>query len=456
MGLVLLAPIGLIALIVGFVLFVLHPRWGVMVLLLELMLGGNGRWFELYGGVLTLRYLLIGAVIAGFFIHLLLTHKSIPILRSQIPLATLGIVLIYGISVGFISRNADPIQDAQVWLYLFLYPIIVSLWKNRGIPWNLVRLLLWSIAGIAFIQLSLLVYVNMVGWAAFSPFYPSLEKIRILVSILMGTSIYYVFMGNSSLYGIGVAVPLLLATLHRTSRTRVLPQYQLWLIASLSFIATILSMTRGSWGQLVITLTLITGYYVLHLKLPKKLTYLSMAMLGLVLVPIFTLDSLQKALVSRFSTLIPGNYDPSHSISFKLSETAQLLAAINERPLVGYGFGIGAYQQFDILKDRIYFHNSYLQFGLKTGIIGLFILLLVFAVGIFMAFRIGSLFKVAAPEYRSLLYGLSFSFIGVLFVTVSNPHMTTPIFITEFALLLAFTDLAYQEWKNLHHGELPL
>lgn len=123
----------------------------------------------------------------------------------------------------------------------------------------------------------------------------------------------------------------------------------------------------------------------------------------------------------------------------KANEFKNGSSALWESPLIGYGFGLGRYSENSNI-NQIYFHNSYLQFSLKTGIMGLFVLLILFFTILWRAFRTPHLSQNISPEYSLLLRGMAYGLIGSLLATLSNPHMTTPLFVASLALLMAFTE----------------
>ena len=120
--------LGLIAL--AFVCCVLRPKWGVYLLILEAILGGNGHWFDFADTMITPRYILFPLVFFGYVTSKLLVGKL------RFPRIMLGPhILIFGVLVAgsviqaLINGNLEPLQEAQVWLYLLIYPVIVDLWK---------------------------------------------------------------------------------------------------------------------------------------------------------------------------------------------------------------------------------------------------------------------------------------------------------------------------------------
>lgn len=433
-----------------YLLFVQRPQWGLALLLLELILGGNGRWLELMNGAITLRYVLIFATLVGYGIRLTIVKPTIPRLRLALPLVPFLVVLCYGVYEATVLGNPQFLQDAQVWLYLLVYPMVVDLWNRGKISTTLPAVLLWSIAGIAAIQIALTVAFNSAPQVMLAH-YSTLERMRILISPLQGTSFYSTFMGNSSLYGYSIAVPLMLLGFMQ-GNDRFLSARSLWVIAVVSTIAAITSMTRGTWGQIAVISLLVAIDYFMHRKLSSKLLLAALLTCIIVATPMLALSPVRDALATRLATLSPANRNPldsGDSFVYKANEAEQQWNAITQRPLFGYGFGEGRYEVYgEYLAGKISFHNSYLQFALKTGIVGLAVLLVLFAYTIWVSLRVSTRLKKLSPECSAALRGMVYGFAGALLATMSNPHMTTPVFVAAFALLLASTEIAYRGWRQ--------
>jgi hypothetical protein len=61
--------------------------------------------------------------------------------------------------------------------------------------------------------------------------------------------------------------------------------------------------------------------------------------------------------------------------------------------------------------------------------------------------KVSRLVRTQKPENEAILLGMVYGFAGLLFATASNPHLTTPVFVTSLAIIIALTDLAFREWK---------
>ncbi len=442
----LLLPVGAVGMVVGYYVFVAKPRLGILVFLVELIWGGNGRWLELMGGAISPRYLIISACILGYFFQLAIKRRHLPSPKFITPLILFYLMIFSGITIGLANRNPSFLQDAQVWLYLLAAIMILDLWNKDGPPYGLLRLLLLNSAGIAVFQLALTLIINIrldFVWSI----QPLLERMRILITHLPGTQIWYVFMGNSLLYGYIIAICILLATESRKTHF-ILSKHILWLMAGLAFLAAIFSMTRGTWGQVFLTLVLVGCDLLVRGRIKFRVGIVVAILFLVPFASVISIPEWHDAFGMRVGTLLPSNVDSLDSydsIIVKQIEAQKMNASIARSPFLGYGFG---YVQVDNGLGSIYFHNSYLQFALKTGVIGLGILFYLFLYAIWRAWMVGRRVQHRFPQDRNILYGMIYGFLGVLVATSSNPHMTTPIFVAMLAFMLAFTELVDRRWQQ--------
>ena len=335
-----------VALILGFIflLFFFKPAWGLSLLLLEILLGGNGRWVEFFNGSITPRYLLaIGCLMAYFFLKVTgrLPMRGILTMKSM---AFFGAVLLYGVFLGLLNGNSEYYQDAQVWVYLLVAFIVMDLGCKTGVPIGLVRLMLWGGALVAIIQLMLMVVANInMNWLSYIE--PFLIQTRILITLLPGTGVYYVFMGNSSIYGYLIAVSVLLASSKKLSPFSI-SKRNLWFIAAVALLASMFSMTRGTWLQMAVTIILLGTDLLWHGQLNRIIIWVVCFITFIMSIIVMLNPTWRETFIARAETMLPSRNnteDADYSIEFKRKEAELQLEAIRLRPLFGYGFGQGAY-----------------------------------------------------------------------------------------------------------------
>ena len=203
-------------------------------------------------------------------------------------------------------------------------------------------------------------------------------------------------------------------------------------------------MSRGSWAQSLLTLILVFisvwRRQSRRQNAPLMITVLLLS--GVILGITFLNPDWRDAFIERTSMIFTETndiQDSNESFVVKAKEFKHGSSALWETLLIGYGFGLGRYSENSNI-NQIYFHNSYLQFSLKTGIMGLLALLILLFTILWRAFRTAHLSQNISSEYSILLRGMAYGLIGSLLATLSNPHMTTPLFVASLALLMAFTE----------------
>jgi O-antigen ligase len=210
------------------------------------------------------------------------------------------------------------------------------------------------------------------------------------------------------------------------------------ILASVGLVGT---WTRGIWGQLVAVLVMVAIDYFWRGKLPLRIIVGIAMMIALGIGGIAWFPAARQSFVSRFEKLLPSEragLDPTDSIVVKATERENLRKAIATRPWSGFGFGEGDFHQFG-LEEASRFHNFFLGFALKTGWIGMAILLAMLFAICWRAFRIG--LRRSSGRSGLVLRGIVYALFWGMAASTSNPHIATPAFILSIGLLMALTDV---------------
>jgi hypothetical protein len=430
------------AAVVAFVLFTWKPELGIYVVFVEAIWGGIGHWLE-FGPGLTPRYLLLPlAVAAALLSKILRQQRTVRFPWMWIPLVAFGCVLLLGTVEGVYFGNPGPVAEAQAWLYLLMYPLVMDLWNRKAVVVRLIRLLLWGAAGMSAVQLLLTVIMNTFGSIPES-IHERLGQMRITTPLLAGTHFFYAFWSNSSIAGFAVAICTLL--LARRSGSLGFSRMQLWLMAALSTAGMIVMMTRGTWGQLIVSVALVGFDLLCRRKLSPTVLIAAITLAAVMITSVLTYNEMREALVKRFETLLPSNralLPDDDSIVAKAKESKELRHGIAARPVFGWGFGEVSDPSFG-LEGHTRFHNYFLGLALKTGLVGLAVLawLLATAIakGTIIAHRVRQLF----PEQRDLLYAFVYGLAGAILVTTTNPHLGTPALIQTIAVMFMWIDVVH-------------
>lgn len=437
------------------VLFGWRPIWAIHVLYAEAILGGNGRWLELFGGAITPRYLIFVATFGGWIVYKLTTRFEIARIRTWVTPFLFAIVLFHGIVRALLFGNSDFLSEAQVWLYLLAYPMIVDLARrDANLPYRLIRRFLIYFGIMTFAQLSMIVLFN----ANRSVMSRALEvlpltQMRIAVNTTDPSGFVPIFWGNAPVAALALAVSLLILSTVRGGA--LLTRRRLWLIATLVPLGLIGTWTRGIWVQLLMTLMLVLLDSLMRGRLPMRIVLAIFTAAALGASAVMSVPAARTAFVSRILTILPSHRDaiePSDSIVLKAVETERLLSAIAARPFFGHGFGEGDFSRFG-LEEKSRFHNYFLGFALKTGWSGLAILLAMLATICLRALAVGIAMRRSSKG--AILRGMAYGLITGVVISTTNPHIATPAFVLAVGLTLAVCDVFQQEARRVRYHRAP-
>lgn len=422
------------------------------MLILEAILGGNGHWFEFPDTTITPRHILFPLILLSYIASKIIAREfRFPRIMLGPHMLIFSVLVVGSVVHALVKGNPEPLQEAQVWFYLILYPLILDLWRTGEIPVRPFRILIWSTVAMALFQILLMLFVNLFP-ELYGYLYANtpIGEMRILISRVPETNLLYVFWGNSALCGVLLAISLLIVG-SRGIRTEIVSRAVAWKIMILMCLAMVFSMTRGTWGQLALTIMVVGFDLVIHRKISWSIFLpVGFVFLGMILTW-SELPFVRNAFSERIETLLAdkATLDVSDSLVIKSIEQSQLCAAIAAKPFFGFGFGVGDYREFgDMLADTLRFHNYFLGFALKTGLIGLVSLLFLLLGGCLWAIRVGNIVRYHFPELRALLFGMAYSFAGIFLATTSNPHLGVPAVIVTFALMLAMSDSVFNEFRR--------
>jgi len=434
---------------------------GLLIACAEIFIGGHGHLISapILGFPLSLRITIFLAIMVVWMIHILrkkmhLSYKHLPLY----PWILLILALILGGITGLAYGN-NPLfifDDANGYLILgYALPFISIEWTEARRA-TLLRILtaaaLWVSVGT--LILSYIFTHSIESYAR--PLYTFIRDTRLaeitlqsvsnsegivthpFAAYILGESGYWyrIFM-QSQFFVIALTFFLITYTVLHTEKIRILSSTSLLIIFS---IATIfLSQSRSFFVGLCIALTVISGF-IFYLKrkefitLIKQYIYLiGMSSIALLLVwisitlPIPTKPSVDTVLFSNTSI----DTDRYAAVSSRWSLLSPMMIAIDNRPILGSGFGtVLTYKSDD---PRIYdetgstalttyrFEWGYHDIWIKMGLIGLV------AYGSYLYM----LFRASVTMWNHTPHWIILGFVGTtltLFVThIFSPYLNHPI-----------------------------
>lgn len=127
-----------------------------------------------------------------------------------------------------------------------------------------------------------------------------------------------------------------------------------------------------------------------------------------------------------------GSRDIKTTSGYRIEMWKIALDEISKHPFIGKGWGTEEFRKY-YLKDTSYFiesvHNSYLELALRTGLIGLFSLLMIFCIFIIKMVQAIRILKDDTTQ-RAYLIGILCSFVSILVFA-----MFGPVFKTQYVVI---------------------
>jgi len=441
-------------LIVGIISFK-RPTLGLAILLLELLIGSKGYLLQLWGwpGVFSLRIVLFSVFCTGWFFNFV-SFGDVKRLLSEFfrrkAWVILFIAVIYGLVLGFASKNEFFFADANAWGFLLLlFPILdLGTRETSKLKSDILPVLFIGPIWLAMKTIGL-EYLFSHGFPSVSPqTYLWVRRTGVGEVTLITANAFRIFM-QSYIYFVPallIGVAWMFRGKYRISNTEYrknAPQasafdirhsifdiQNLWLVAT--FVVLGISLSRSIWMGCVAGLVVLAWFY-------RKELFKSWSVIARIIA------SGVIALVIIFATLAfplpPVDYASLADLFGSRASTADAAAVsrwnllpvvmdkIKQAPIMGHGFGATlTYETKDprILAehpDGMYttyaFEWGWLEHWVKMGILGIGAML----------FLIWSLLRrilaLNAPKW--LVYGVFASLIGIAITHVFSPYFNHPL-----------------------------
>jgi len=443
-----------VGLVVGIISFK-RPTLGLAILLLELLIGSKGYLLQLWGwpGVFSLRIVLFSVFCTGWFFNFV-SFGDVKRLLSEFfrrkAWVILFIAVIYGLVLGFASKNEFFFADANAWGFLLLlFPILdLGTRETSKLKSDILPVLFVGPIWLAMKTIGL-EYLFSHGFPSVSPqTYLWVRRTGVGEVTLITANAFRIFM-QSYIYFVPallIGVAWMFRGKYRISNTEYrknAPQasafdirhsifdiQNLWLVAT--FVVLGISLSRSIWMGCVAGLVVLAWFY-------RKELFKSWSVIARIIV------SGVIALVIIFATLAfplpPVDYASLADLFGSRASTADAAAVsrwnllpvvmdkIKQAPIMGHGFGATlTYETKDprILAehpDGMYttyaFEWGWLEHWVKMGVLGIGAML----------FLIWSLLRrtlaLNAPKW--LVYGVFASLIGIAVTHVFSPYFNHPL-----------------------------
>lgn len=409
---------------------------GVYLLAAELALGGHGYLLRLSlgGATLSLRQALFIILIAAWVIQVGRSRSATVRRLRQTPRGIAIAYLTLLVAIGLATVNGwlryDPgmvFFDANAWLFLLLAPVVVTALRTTEHFWRLTQVLAAAVTVLAIKTLWLL-YAFAHATPGTELIYRWIRDLRLGEIAHISGPVYRIFLPSQlfALVALALVTALLLGRALKNRRDLLLAGT----VCYLASLTLLVSQSRSFWVGGMIAVTLLGVAYRRFDYDPRRV-----ALVGLLAAfVVFT----QQSVVSLVTGADAGLYRRLQDIpsepagASRLNQLQPLVSAIAQRPLLGSGFGAAVtYQSLDprIVKSHpggwvttTAFELGYLDVGLKTGLVGLGILVLL--VG--MITRACLNVPLASP-WAATATGWGVALIGVAATHAFSPYLNHPL-----------------------------
>lgn len=414
---------------------------GLLILFAELIIGSKGHLFDI--GLVSIRMALFSIIILVYLSKFFNKEKR-KLIINQLKdfyltksLFTLAFFVVLALVVATTSNTfSNILADFNAWLFFLLFFPVLYVFGN----WNEVQKKSLSNLVIAsFLWLSLktliILYLFTHNLGIVPDLYLWLRKTGVAEITNTLGSWPRIFL-QSHIYA-----PIALVIVSMAHRFN---KYASWLIATLAWSLSLISMSRSFW--LAVIITLIIGLFLQLLffgwsKLVSKIILISGSFLAALILIIS---------ISLFPIPTPGNFSSAsfiNRVNFNNGEAAVtsrwsllpvLWQEIKISPFIGFGFGKTiTYQSSDprVLQNNpsgeyttYAFEWGYLALWLKLGIVGLLAYL-------FLVFKILQKGFKNLKDNNDLNFVISLGLVVILVVNFFTPYLDHPLGIAYLLLI---------------------
>src|SRR3989344_943211 len=391
----------------------LDREYALYFLLVEMVLGGAGRWL-VYNYGLSIRVIILVFFFLVWWFRLRDKKDYFKKVKSDCwrrwaIILGVGFPLVFGFLMNFIypKQLGFLLDDANGWLfYLILLPILEII-NSREKLWRLIKVFLSSVSILALV-VAIFYFLSLNDW--FNIYflqYWFLSKMNYGGKIgLMPDGVYRLFVSGS------IFLPTALFILTAlTGKKFVWPltaannKLKFILIIFLIYLALIASYTRGLWLGTLLALV----FFLFWVPLKTKLKIILVTVLFLGFSKLLFLKSFDQGFIDvflgRLTSVVDSSRDPV-SVPQRLSQIRILGMQILEHPLMGAGFGFVIW--------------------------GLFVLKILFGYLRILWFNFS-----LAPSDRVLALGSLAGLIAFLLAAGTSPFITSGFGVTQILLAVA-------------------
>ncbi len=420
---------------------------GLLILLIELFIGGKGYLYSIHIGTfaVSIRVALFTVVMV---VWALKHRRAFDWTRLPGPLRTLiplfGIVIVWGVLNGILSGHGtmNVYYDANAYLFLTLIIVLLS----PTIDWSRFRRLILAAfaASAAVLGIKSLVTLGLFthfGFAELTSMYRWIRNTGVGEIAPIGHASVRVFF-QSQVYGLLAFLTLAPYLAQRDDAQR--RPWWLVLPLTLGISAVIVSLSRSFWLGGIVALVVGMSFAVRRFAWSLRKTLAVVGFVCAVLAGGYVLTSWAMNFPSPFPTAASESLLAKRLTGFKGEPAASsrlqmlppLMQQIAKRPILGSGFGqTVTYQSSDPRQTSsknkgVYttdtFELGYLDIALKVGFVGLVLYLAI----------IGKIFTGLAKTPTVLAVGMVTGLAALIVIHATTPYLNHPLGIGFMLLAL--------------------
>lgn len=430
----------------------------LIILMIELVLGGgSGRWIEMPGGI-SIRMAIFGIVMLVWLIQIIQRKHDLRFVIGS-PLTPFVLIfafvypLLFGAIMGGINGNtiSNIFADSNGQLfYLILLPFLTVFTQKKKI----IRFLKAYLSAITLSALwQTIVYILFIPGTLGTQVTRSVLRNNVKFLGQIGqfpNGAFRLYLASGIYFQSGLA--LATALIFRLKRWK----YKLPLLAVIVLLVFMISgtYTRGYWfGAIIAVLTILV-----FINWRAKFKVIATGLIGFSLafaIAGFAFNySLKDFYVHRFLSSFPVTIqeelldedtlsdtytaDPG-SVTLKTEQARILWNEIKKKPLLGHGFGA----VMPSLGRGFSFELSYLDMLFKFGFVG-FLFWLYFIALIFWR-GLKTWYQNPSGTQKAILVGLHGALLGLLFTSATNPYILASFGLGHLVFTAFITEMLYQK-----------
>ncbi|MFA7314513.1 MAG: O-antigen ligase family protein [Candidatus Magasanikbacteria bacterium] len=413
-------------------------KYGIYILLTELIIGGQGYLFfyEIGNFKLSIRLTIFLIIFFVWFIKTL-KQRNFNFIKNKFFYLVLSLFIIIAIAIiQAILKNRDLLSiflDSNGYLYFGLIGIFLTTKINSLKNLNKNKIIQIFLAATSWISIKTILILMLFSYGLAKVgdnlFYKWIRDTRVGEITQMTYPIYRIFF-QSHFYNL-LALVLILSLLFLYTKKELHKNFALWLLLFLNLSTIIISQSRSFFVSGLLTLAVLFFSLIFIFKINwKKIIFFVVIIPILFYSNIIFVNIILNTQVNILATRLSDQTNNSSSISSRSAQIKPLLTEIKKSPFFGHGFAkkityknsdprikttnnpTGSYTTYS-------FELGYLDIILKTGILG-------FLLYMFLIFYLSFKLFLLSKKQR-WLFGIILGIFSLVITNFFTPYFNHPL-----------------------------